>query len=277
MPVNFLPFARRHDISIPAMSSGLLGRARTNFTNLSTGGCVKAHIQDAIIFQGTDWVEGDEYEQFDGGLIRMRYGIYGRQYLTENLYDYRIYQDKHRPHVSVWNWKLPYRLFPGRSMKVRVWPRYYNPTTAQWSNPTYLNYDVRSIMFSGKRVKDDQPILLYGSKMTEGAPSDTNGWMLSGVRLTCPHDSPVDLYSVTNPEWGAWPLDSHAIHILDGNDRPFWDNEHWAHIIDPPISPMNLNLELTPDETITFEFENVYSPTAIPMVVIIRGCLEVKY
>ena len=92
MATNFLPFARRQNITIPAASGGTLGRVATRFTDLSTGGCVRAHIQDAIIFQGTDWVVGNQYSgSYIGAtnsFVRMRYGVYGKQYFTENFYDY---------------------------------------------------------------------------------------------------------------------------------------------------------------------------------------------
>jgi hypothetical protein len=71
------------------------------------------------------------------------------------------------------------------------------------------------------------------------------------------------------------------VHIKDGNDRPFWADPQWGHIIDPYTSPIALGpegWELLADETLRIELRNANpdETTDHPVTVIIRGVLEVE-
>ena len=165
--VNYLPFMRREALTVPAVSVPA-DRVFTNIQNFATGGVLRAHLQDLIIFQGTD-TSGGGSEATDGKLIRMRMAITGRNYLTEQLYDYKAFRDGLRPLNSVWNWKWPYRIFPGEEIETHVGQ---GPNSGVASAPT-----IRSIMFNGVRVVDDEPIMLYGQR--DVTATDTNLWIAS--------------------------------------------------------------------------------------------------
>jgi len=225
---------------------------------------IRAHLQDLIIFQGSDTSAGGS-EATDGKLIRMRMAITGQNYLTEQLYDYKVYRDGLRPLNSVWKWNKPYRIFPGDEMEVHIGQ---GPNAGEETPP-----DVRSIMFNGVKVLDNSPIMLYGQRTVTA--TDTGMWGIDSRRLRCPSDSPVDLYSVTTAEFGFDAIDSTPIYIIGPDERPWWSNRAWEHMIDPPVASIMLGKGwvLQPGETLALEFEN--DDTAEPLVVILRGVLEV--
>jgi len=261
--VNFLPFARRQDITVPGATTSP-GRVSTRLTDLSAGGGLQAHINDVIIFQGTDTSAGNQFTG-DGGDIRMRMAISGKNYLTENLYDYRVFQNGIRPQCTVWKWKRPYRLYPGEQLYV-----------LEGDAPVSENEDY-SILFSGVRVVDREPIMLHATEMLSEAPG--NPVILSGPTLHCPHDTPIDLYSVSSHVWrvesGAGGFFSRSIQVFGPDDRPWWQGRTWQHVLDPPVAPIILDVDLDPTQTITFEFEN-HQTASDTLVVIVRGTIEVN-
>jgi len=264
MGVNFLPFARREVLTVPGTAAGLTNRASTSLTDFSTAGCIRAHLDDVIIFEGTDEEEGGQYTD-DGGTIRFRMGVFGGPYLTEDLYDYRCYQDGVVPLCSVWYWKRPYRIYPGERITV-----YQGP-------PVRGARDVYSAVFSGVKISEDEPIMLYAVREFEEGAAPATPIVMDDRQLVCPGDSPVDLYSVASHQWDYRQTGSRILQIIDAQDRPFWQGENWANIIDPPVAPCRLQPSwvLRPDQTLNLEFENL-EETDKPMTVILRGCLEVE-
>ena len=261
--VNFLPFMRRETFEVPATAIPP-SRIYTNISNFATGGMIRAHLQDLIIFQGSD-TSGGGSEATDGKLIRMRMAITGQNYMTEQLYDYKVYRDGLRPLNSVWKWNRPYRIYPGEGMEVTIGQ---GPNAGEETPP-----DVRSIMFNGVRVDDGSPIMLYAQRTVDA--TDTGMWRLDSRRLMCPSESAVDLYSVTTAEFGFDAVDSTPIMIVGPDDRPWWNNRAWEHMIDPPVASIMLGKgwTLQPGETLALEFEN--EDTKEDLVVILRGVLEV--
>lgn len=279
--INYLPFARRETVSVPAKISDRVtagGSATTNLAEFGTGGARRTIIQDIIIFEGDDDTAGTTNFVGNGGLIVVRIGIDGKQFLTEGLYDYRVMADKMRPNMACWDWSMggryPYRLYPGQEMLVLLAP---SPATSV----QVADVDVRAVFFSGRHVKNNEPYHLYHYKDVERRTFD-DLISMSSPRMCCPYDSPIDLYSVALPDWMVGQGDTQIVYIEDGNNRPFWTNRHWGHIIDPPCSPIGLGMKngwaIKPDETLIVELQNGNNAvsTAQDVTVIVRGVLEVE-
>jgi hypothetical protein len=295
MALNYLPFARREVINVPAAISGgkvtTGGFAVTDIARMSSGSTRRAILQDVIINLAT---ENFDLTLPDGHPLRIRIGIDGRNYMTEDLYDYRVFMDRAHPLAATWDWscgkRTPYRLYPGQSMKV-------------WMDMSRLALDPQSgaycdiplaVMFNGLQVahgspigtKDGEPIILYNRDHPRDR-NDTGLIMLrETTRLNCPKESPIDLYSVTIPECvlGEFLLNTitsfQTVYIEDGNERPFWDSRLFTGIVDQPASAISFGyggVQVDPDETLRIDLENA-DPTmtnTIAVWVTYRGVLEV--
>jgi hypothetical protein len=284
MAINYLPFARKEIIVVPARKTDRVqtgGFAVTDLARFATGGTRRAILHDITVQQAAE----EAYSQTPG-LIRIRIGIDGRTYLTEDLYDYRVFCDQQLPLWSVWDWscgkRTPYRLYPGQHMTVLM-SRSINAS----ARCTGMSIPLAA-MFNGMKVKpgslvgtkDGEPILLYGMKLPSCDEALMNDLMLlEPVRFQCPKDHPVDLYSVTLSEWSIL-TDDWPIYILDGNDRPIWDNRNYSQIINNVVSPISMGyggLLLDPDETVRVELENGATTISddVSVTVMYRGVLEV--
>lgn len=289
MTINYLPFQRRETVAVPARLAARVltnGFTVSNLARMATGGTKRAIVQDILI--AATGAYGTT-----GVALRMRIGVDGRNYMTEDLYDYRVFYDVAFPMKSEWDWscgqKTPYRLYPGQRMKVLMQRSPYwllNQTTCTIP---------QAVMFNGLKVpwgspvgtKDGEPIMLYGTNFPDlNATALGDLINIDSPRLICPKDSPVDLYSVTIPEYEAATVAGavgQIIYILDGNERPFWDSTTFTMMLSTLASPISFGyggVLLDPDETIRVELENA-DPTAsatVPVNVMItyRGVLEVE-
>lgn len=272
---NYLPFIKRVALNLPAPGLGL-PRLSPTLWDMATGGVTRAHLHDMIIMQGTDTADGSQFTFADqGGLVRMRLGISGKGFLTENLYDYRAFVNGPFCQNSVWDWsrggRFPYTLRVGQKMRVVIGAGVFGSA-------------VQSYMFNGVRTKDNKPVLLYNVDLTATPPGGVVQRTYQTQYVDCPGDSDVDLYSITLPEWCFFRAvggvsGSPALEVYDGNGRPFWDTGgNWRHLIDPTASLIELGdgWDLTPGEVLTQEFENLDPLLAAQSIlVILRGVLEV--
>lgn len=285
---NFLPFARRERITIPAAVSGKPGRSFARFQKFGTGSALKAHIDDIIV----NIVGGYGYgiNSIVAPRLKMRIGKDGHQFLTEEYYDYRCYQDGHAPLRSVWNWSgikrnHPYRLYPGQQMHTMIG---LEPEMGSAFQP---NQNV-GVLYFGRKVSTGEAWNLYDGRVyqTESfgeVPAIQSDPIMLGDCVTeCPHDSPVDLYGMSVSLWKR--NDSASVYVIDGNERPFWPDKRWYGIIDPQSTPILLGNArgtdewvLAPNEIITFDFETPEEAfgggvTELEVDVTIRGTLEVE-
>lgn len=284
MAKNYLPFLRRETVIVPPLLADRVstgGFAVTDLARMATGGTQKCIVQEIFISPHTY-----AYSTLNNGLpIRVRIGIDGIGYMTEDLYDYRVYFDKQMPWCAIWDWscgkKTPYRLYPGQKMTVMMSP------SSIWE-PRVPNTPI-AVMFNAMKVahgspvgtKEGEPILLYAPATIVPATSQlTDLIALESPRLYCPKDSPVDIYSVTIPECFAAQTNTQLVYILDGNERPFWDSRVITNTIDIVSSPISFGYggcQLDPDQTLRLEIENAddTQQSDISVWVTYRGVLEV--
>jgi len=285
MTINYLPFQRRETVVVPPRKAARIltnGFSVSNLARMATGGTTRAIVQDILVSAPTAAAI----------TIRMRVGIDGRNYMTEDLYDYRIFADVSHPLKAMWDWscgqKTPYRLYPGQRMKVLM------QRSPFWNDQDLVCNPPISVMFNGLKVphgslvgtKDGEPIMLYGTLFPSAAFTPAGPLIdINSPHLFCPNDAPVDLYSVTIPEYEigvAVPV-GQIVYILDGNERPFWDSTTFANMLQTLSSPISFGyggVLLDPDETIRVELENA-NPTLLlttntNVVVTYRGVLEVE-
>ena len=285
--INYLPFARRETVTVPTAAADKTivgGSVSTNLTEFGTGGVRRAILQDIIIFEGDDDTASTTNFAADGGLVLARIGIDGKQFLTEDLYDYRVMADLPRPNMACWDWSCgglyPYRLYPGQKMSVLLGA---SPQTSVQVD----SVRARAVLFSGRHVKNNEPHHLYNYVDVRRYDADSGDDLIAmdSPRMKCPIDSPIDLYSVTLPDWMVAQADTQVAYIEDGNSRPFWTNRHWGHIIDPPCSPISLGMKtgwaIDPDEMLVVELQNgntaleAAETESADVTVILRGVLEV--
>lgn len=297
MAKNYLPFARKETLNIPPSPTGAKlttgGFAVTDLARMASGGTQRAIIQDIMIYPV---IGALSFTAADAPALRIRIGIDGRNYMTEDLYDYRVFADKPLPYAATWDWscggRTPYRLYPGQSMKV-----WMNMSPRAFDSQRLVYRDIPlAVMFNGLKVahgspvgiKEGEPILLYAKEH----PADRNDAGLialqhPAMRLNCPKDAPVDLYSVTVPECFLMEYilgtvtAFQIVYIEDGNERPFWDSRLFTAIVDQPCSAISFGYGGTavePDETLRIDIENA-DPNLqanLPLWVTYRGVLEVE-
>ena len=173
--------------------------------------------------------------------------------------------------------RYPYRLYPGQQMLVLLAA---SPATSLQVD----NVSVRAVFFSGRHVRRNEPYHLYHYKDVRRYDAGSGDDLISmaSPRMRCPIDSPIDLYSVTLPDWMRASNDTQIIYIEDGNNRAFWPDRHWGHILDPPCSPISFGMKngwaIDPDETLVIELQNGNNAVSADqdVTVIIRGVLEVE-
>lgn len=283
--INYLPFVRRETVTVPPKLADKVlvgGSVSTNLTEFGTGGVRRTILQDLIIFEGEDTGNaGAGAFVGDGGLFLARIGIDGKQFLTEDLYDYRVMADLPRPNMTCWDWSCggiyPYRLYPGQKMSVLLGASPQNSVQVD-------SVRARAVFFSGRHVKNNEPHHLYHYEDVRryDAGSGDDLLAMDSPRMKCPIDSPLDLYSVTLPDWMRAHNDTQVVYIEDGNSRPFWTDRHWGHILDPPCSPISLGMKtgwaIDPDETLVVELQNgdATDDSERTVTVILRGVLEVE-
>lgn len=291
MARNFLPFARRERVQVYPSVNGRPQRTRTRFSNLRVGGGLIAHLEDALIWR-PDYLDlGMPLTQsfINGFPIKMRVGIDGRGFLTENLYDLRVFKDGTLDGVACWDWSgkdrtRPYRLYPGQFMRAQaIW-------AGETDFPDGRYYHLPAVLFNCVKVTTREPWLLYARSdefvevtISRGEYTVPGNVALWSAQLHCLKDSPLDIYSVT-----VISNDS-KVRLWDGVDRPFWDSDYHVRIIDPVVHKTLLSMgkgsewDLEMDETIIFEFESPVESSDLPkgveymlVDVVIRGTLEVE-
>ena len=268
MATNYLPFAKRAVVTIAGNA-----RASTTISDLSVGGCIRAHLGDLAI----DWDMRSGTADFN---INCRIGIIGQGYLTESFYTLNLYKDGQYPESGVWHFPKPYRLFPGQRM--RAMTRVPNNAATPFDLANYPFF--AAISFNGKRVVDDQPIMLYDRSMVAAVAGGS--YVLNGETLQCPSDSPVDLYSVVfNPDYDRYHRGIERLRFTENmiwgpDDRQWWDQVGWTQMVNPSTTLMNLNRPewlMKPTEGITVEFWYNNVPGGAEVIdVTLRGSLEVE-
>lgn len=260
MAKNYMPFARREEVTVPAG-----GRVATSITALSIGGGIRSYLGDMAL---------EKNDTSTRPYLQARIGILGKGYLTEGFYPYQMFCNGTVNESGAWRFPRPYRLYPGQRMKAK----FVFPDTNAVPNSQALYRP--GIMFSGVRLKDGRPILLYDSNV-DAEPAQNAAFLLAGDNLQCPADSPVDLYSVTGPVTYipyAPGIVGVQLQIWGPDDRAWWDDPTWANITCPPSTLIDLDKPewiLDPKDTITVEFQSGEA-TNIDVVVTLRGSYEVE-
>lgn len=284
---NFLPFGRSANLVIPAgeltAEYSRPRRIATKISDLGTGGYVRAHLQDVMISIAS--AASDEFIT----PLQMRMGIYGQSYLTEDFYDYKVYEDGVFPSHPVWNWGKPYRLHPGEYLRVQMGPT--GPEGLGDDPPAHHEWwPMAGVQFNGVKVETGEPSMLYDIKelaKVELAELATtfSPLELGDVQLDCPKDSAIDLYSMTLNMMELNAADAmvpRLVFVKDHNDRSFWmrrEARGWIQLTSTPIL-LGEEWTLTPNETITFEFQPYAQGTGnqspLEINVLLRGAMEVE-
>lgn len=266
MARNFLPFAKRSVVAVPVG-----GRASTPISDMSHGGCIRAHLGDISI--AYDVAQTVDAGAFDAALI-CRIGILGRGYFTEGFYAHRMFKDGIYPESGVWHFPKPYRMQPGQRLRALT------RVPAAFSLATYPF--IPGIMFNGVRLADNEPIMLYDRALAAAVAG--GAYNLNRETLQCPADSAIDLYSVVaSPDYDRYDkyidnLITTQTMIWGPDDRPWWDQQLWSELINPPVNLINLTRPewvLSPSESVTLEFWNNHT-VAANVHVTLRGSLEVE-
>lgn len=284
---NYLPFGRRSIATLRRDDNSSRYkpiRSATKLSDLTTGGFIRAYLQDAIVFYDITSLP-DDLSSFPQP-IRMRFGISGKPYYTESFYDVKVYENGICPTQPVWKWSHPYRIYPGQNLTGRM-------HTEDIIDNNGERWPVAGLMFSGIRVEDGRPAMLYGvdTAAIETDPNIANATdqLLADTQFDCPFDSAIDLYSVTVHAFEAgvsqyWPR---PIQIWDHNDRAFWQDFDVGGYLQPPSTtiPLGDDFILEAGETISFELQ----PTGLDHLdaggkeipdldvhILIRGQMEVE-
>lgn len=294
---NYLPFIRRAYVTAnvesvdfgPAGFLYRMGRVATRIQDLAYGRGVRAHLGEVEVRLDGAWngatpieVDNDVYSA-----LSMRIGVLGRGYLTENFHPIAGFRNGPPHECGTWLFPKPYTIYPGQRLAARF-----------QSNTMATIKAVRpAIQYNGKRVVDGKPIILYDVADTN-ATAAGQVFMLNADTLQCPHDSPVELYSVTGPydpyayeqDFAMW---EQMLYYADG--EKMWSDERWQLAIDPKNNVIDLNKPqwvMKTTEILTFEFEILPDPgmtanatdgehypmlvTSLRLAVTLRGSLEVE-
>lgn len=273
MAYNYLPFAKRMYLQVRAGTRQSVPRE-----TFSTGMGRRTFLTDlAIDFvtlnKGTDYVYGGETARDDNPRCMIRLGVFGRPYMTEDLYPIALFNDKPSDEMAVWRFPKPYTIFPGERLKARV---IYSPGGAVPPLPSVAFSGIYatwpSISFFGVRRDNNRPIVLYdtypatfdgGGVFTD--PPLGSPVILQGERLQCPNDTAVDIYAVkeslgvplhSDPSGGQFP----AVQIYSPDSRKWWENDNWPLILEPTFMIKDLRgpqWVLEPEEAIQLEVENL--------------------
>ncbi|MCK5643003.1 MAG: hypothetical protein KAJ19_19505 [Gammaproteobacteria bacterium] len=192
---------------------------------------------------------GSTTSAFNGvSAMTIRLGWEGKGYLTEEMAPYGLFANTSRPMVPVWKLIRPYRLDPGQSLKVRV---IHRDRTA--ANGGYEK--TPAVMFHGKRMKDNLPIMLYDAKDTyEETPTNDYGSInnLTEATYNCPADTPILIYSVAsyterseNEAPNAYP--SPLIDVIGPNGRSWVQSDIDNNNLLLGVAPAGANNYTTSD------------------------------
>lgn len=291
MALNYLPFARRVYLTIPAGT-----RRATLREQLSSGMGNRTFLTDLAVEMVVDdegagtsynytWEDARTFPE----RVFMRFGIFGKPFLTEEFYPISLFNDLPIEEAGVWILAKPYTIFPGDRLKARV-QFSAGGAVAPLPNDDYAGVWATwpSIAFHGIRRDNGRPIVLYDTFPSTFDQNDqfTNPPLgqpviLQGERLQCPQETPVDIYAVKNPTCGGvGGNQTPGVQIWSPDGRKWWEDDRWPDILLPTFMIKNLrNPEwiLDPSETIQVEFENLegYAFTSILMVTL-RGQVEVE-
>ena len=262
---NYIPFIRQATVTIGTADIGDSGLARvqTKINDLATGGSERAHINDVIIHPA-------DVNQ-DTLLLKMRPGIYGKQYLTEDFYDVKVFEDGNYATAAVWKFLKPYRVYPGERFTV-----YLGGESDTTGNKAWI---VAGVMFNGVKVNTGEPVMLW-DVFAEDAANIVKGYYrrgLNALTLQCTEDSPVDLYSLSLNE-NEITDQGRRLSVDTGIGRPFCPKDDalgWVDIKSTPIV-IGENWVLGIGETLVFDFETAaaFQEDHIYYVTV-RGCMEV--
>ena len=246
--MNHLPFALRTYLDVP-WTPAATRRTQVKMPSLRFGGdggrmiLQDLQITPLYIFKpygGTSDIDGQS-------VLLARIGAEGHGYLTEELLPLALQTNATKPQMPVWRFARPYRLDPGQKLSARI--LHMCRTAAELgTNQT------PGLMFHGKRVKDDLPIMLYDSKDTYIAPPADNVRVpvnLTNSTFNCPQDSSVLIYAVSS--YTAWdpaeapngsPLTNYGplIQVFGPNGRPWSTSE---------IATPNISLGAAPTQSVS--------------------------
>jgi len=264
--INYLPFAMRENIVIPAGGSRALSIITAAFSGRFKGAQVE--YQD-VSFDGI---------RFAGALRvgLVRYGFEGRGYLIEEPISTETIAQGSSPGVRHgWRFARPYTLNPGQRIRIDY----------------ELAADgVFGAVLYGQRLDNGENILLAGSNIVGNAGNRIG--TLTGDYFTCPADTPILIQGVSAS--GTMALDEinlqFGVQIYDGNGREVLTTK-----TDPAGTVTNLQMrfdwinndgvrielgrangwELPVNNLFLLEIENDGAET-LEYMVTVRGSLEVQ-
>jgi len=266
---NYLPFAVR-EIRTSAGVNWAGGipptQSAVQVVSLDVGFGEKVILQDLNVYAYT----GGEAEP--STQLLMRVGYLGKGYLTERRLPAGLFINKSRPAVPVWEFIRPYILYPNQQLRARV--------------ATARNvFGSQGLMFSGVRLKDNRPCMLYDT--TENVIAAGGGAGFVDTSLRCPGDSPVALHSVSIADWDfTKTANTSVVQIWSPHGREWFQVSPFAgpppaadqKWIDPPVDMLSLEefrgWSIGSGQTFLVEFENT-GPDNFNVMVTLRGSVEV--
>lgn len=292
--VNYLPFIRREKLVLPPgdVAGGNRVLATSTISGLSSGSGARAFLTDAYVYPDIpDLNPVTNVNDFQN--IEMRYGVYGRSFLTAKPYPIRFSHDGPVQETGCWRLAKPYRVFPGEKLTARL--DYNDPGGAfNPDRPILANaYETfPAIIFHGVKVTTNQPFLLYDRH--DELPNLRDSILLNKDTLRCPDDSPVDILAVTTnipyfllsylnePDTAGAIYSYYPSAMIWGPDgRQWWDDPSWASLFCLRGTVIDLNKPewvLEPEETLVFEFTDIRTnqDSEFGLWVTVRGSYEVS-
>lgn len=265
---NYLPFAVREIRTAAAVNfpGGIPPTTSSvQIASLDVGFGERAILQDLSVYayQAT----GAPSTQF-----LMRIGWLGKGFLTERRLPAGLFINKSRPLVPTWEFVRPYTLWPNQQLRSRM--------------STLVNtFGDLGLMFNGRRLKDNRPVVLYDT--TEAYVAAGGGAGFVDRSLRCPGDSPVELHSVGIPEWVVdKAANSAVVQIWSPQGREWFQVSPFAgppppadqKWVDPPTDMLSLESfrgwSIGTGQTFLIEFENV-GTVDITVMATLRGSVEI--
>lgn len=301
MAYNYLPFARRVYLTLPPLGAVVDTRLSIPRESFSSGMGRRAFLSDLAVdifpLDSKNNSYDYDFERTRNERLFMRMGVFGRPYMTEDMYPIALFNDTTPDEVGVWRLPKPYTIFPGERLKARV---IYSPGGAVIPLPedafsgVYATWP--SISFHGVRRDNNRSVILFDTYHASFDAHDVftdpplgTPVILQGERLQCPKETPVDIYAVKEsmgfPMGGITDNQFPATQIYSPDGRKWWENDNWPQILQPTFVMKNLRgpeWVLEPEETVQVEFENLASwpvggeLTYIMVMVTLRGQIEVE-
>ncbi|MHC4643863.1 MAG: hypothetical protein ACYTBJ_00075 [Planctomycetota bacterium] len=265
---NYLPFAVRETRTVfnPINGAGAPRQAvQIGSMDVGFGNRVILGDMSVYAYQAT----GDPSTQ-----ILMRLGWLGKGYILEKRLPAGTFLSKSRPLVPVWKFPKPYILWPNEQLRARI-------------DVNNTNCGAQGVMFSGRRLVDDRPQLLYDTSEEAVANGSATGF--DDTTLRCPGDSPVELHSVSITDWAYdKTTNTSVVQVWSPQGRAWFQESPFAgpppavgqKWIDPAVDLTALGEErgwvLGSGQTFLAEFENTGN-TSVDMIVqmTLRGSIEV--